>query len=444
MDDYVGVYQNRTPKSLALYERARQVMPGGICHTPRFNKPYPLYVQKADGSKVWDVDGNEYVDLWMGHYALILGHNPAVTRPILEDCARWGTHWGIPNEFEVSYAEDLCRVIPGLEELRFCVTGTEATMYAVRLIRAFTGKEIVLKVRGGWHGGNTDLSIGVHAPMDTVDSGGLPAATAEYTKLIPFNDPEGVLQVVEQYRDRLAGVIIEPMGLAFIEPLPGFFDTVQSAVRKAGGLVILDEIVTGARLGLRGAQEYYGISPDLVTLGKILGGGMAIGVVGGRRDIMELCSPLAGLPKEKGVLVGGGTFSVMPPSMRAGRAVFNYLEQHEAEIYPDLARKGEYVRKGLADAFSEVGLGATVHGVGSLFSVQFPSSPDVALRNLEDVELKTDTGKRNNEFKTRMSNHGVFMVWGGGALSTAHTDHDLDRIIEAGHAAAKEMVRAEG
>ena len=443
MVDYIELYRRRTPRSAELYDRACKVMPGGVCHNPRYYKPYPIYADRVDGSKLWDADGNEYVDAWMGHYALILGHNPEVTRGILAESAPLGMHWGIPQEHQVAYAEDLCRVIPCLEELRFCVTGTEATMYAVRLARAFTGRDVILKVRGGWHGGNTDLSVGVHAPMDEVDSAGLPLGTSEFTKLISFNDTASAVATIRHYGNHLAGVIIEAICQSFIGPAPGYLETVQAEVQKAGALLILDEVITGGRLGLRGAQGYYGITPDLATMGKVLGGGMPLGIVGGRKDIMRLCSPTLGLPKSKSVLVGGGTFSTMPPAMRTGRAVFAFLEQHEKEVYPALEQKGRRVRAGIAEAFSDAGVSAQVLGTGSLFSVQFPPQPSAELRNIEDIETRTDISKRNNEFKVRMLNHGVYTVWGGGALSLAHTDRDLDHIVEAAGAVAREMAEGE-
>lgn len=447
MPDYLETYRNRTPRSAAMYKRALKVMPGGVCHNPRFYKPYPVYLDSAGGSRVRDIDGNEYVDVWMGHYALILGHNPPVTRGLLQDTIGEATHWGIPHESQVVYAEDLCRVIPCIEELRFCVTGTEATMYAVRLARAATGRKVILKARGGWHGGNSDLSVAVHAPMDEEESAGLPAGVKETTGTVSFNDLEGTVHAIRSCREDLAGVIIEAMNQSFIGPEPGYLEAVKEEVHKAGGVLIFDEVITGGRLSLRGAQGYYGVTPDVTTMGKVLGGGMPLGIIGGRKDILELASPLSGLPKSKSALIGGGTFSAMPPAMRAGRAVFNYLEQHESEVYPELERKGRMAREGIAAAFDAAGVPARVFGVGSLFSVQFPRTAGsragggapVELRNVEDVETRTDMSKRNNEFKVRMMNHGVYMVWGGGALSMAHTGEDVERIVAAAQAVAKEM-----
>jgi glutamate-1-semialdehyde 2,1-aminomutase len=210
-------------------------------------------------------------------------------------------------------------------------------------------------------------------------------------------------------------------------------------LKKAKAVFILDEVITGGRLSLRGAQGRYGLTPDLCTMGKVLGGGMNLGLVAGRGEILDLASPTAGLPKGKGVIMGGGTFSCMIPSMIAGRAMLRYLEEHENEVYPALEKKGEKVRTGIEKAFQTRGIPARCLGVGSLFTTCFPPSNEVPIRNIEDVETKTDMVKREKEFRLRMLNKGVFMMYGGGALSMAHTEEDMNRIISAAEEAAREM-----
>ena len=441
MGDYLREYKDRTPGSAGLYARASQIMAGGVSHNLRYFAPYPLYIKKTEGSKIWDVDGNEYIDLWMGHYSHILGHKPEVITKVMPEIISLGTHWGIVSEYQVTFAEDLCRIVPCAEIVRFGVSGTEATMHAVRLARGYTGKNIILKVKGGWHGSNNDLSIAVHAPMDTPESAGLPPGLTEFTRTISFNDTEGTIAAIHKYKSDLAGVLMEAAGQYFIPPVDGFLQAIQAELKKVGGLFILDEVITGGRLSLRGAQGRFGLKPDLCTLGKVLGGGMNLGLVAGRKEILDLASPTTGLPKGKGVLIGGGTFSCMIPSMIAGRTMLRYLEDHEREIYPALEKKGQKVREGIEKAFRSQGIPVRCLGVGSLFTTCFPPSNDVPLHNIEDVETKTDLAKRDKEFRLRMLNGGVYTMYGGGALSMAHTEEDMNRIIRAAEGVAKEMSR---
>ncbi len=439
MKDYLREYLERTPGSAKLYARAARVMPGGISHNLRYFAPHPIYIRRASGSKIWDVDGNEYIDLWMGHYTHILGHNPEPIKRVLEEKVSEGTHWGIVHEYQVAFAEDLCRLIPCAEKIRFGVSGTEATMYAVRLARGYTGRKVILKVRGGWHGAGTDLSTAVHAPMDTSESAGLPPGVEDNIRTFSFNDKEGAIAAIQRVASDLAGVILEAVGQYFIPPEVDFLEAVQQETQKAGAIFILDEVITGGRLSLRGAQGKYGLKPDLATLGKVLGGGLNLSLVAGRKEIMDLASPTAGLQKGKGVLMGGGTFSCMPLSMIAGRVMLKYLEDHEGEVYPALEEKGLQLCNGIEGVFRAQAIAVRYFRVGSLFSTCFPPTADITLKNNEDVETHTDLVRRDQEFRLRMLNKGVYLIDGGGAISMAHTDEDIERIIEAAEESAKEM-----
>ncbi len=439
MKDYLREYLERTPGSAKLYARAARVMPGGVSHNLRYFAPHPIYIRRASGSKIWDVDGNEYLDLWMGHYTHILGHNPEPIKRVLEEKVSEGTHWGIVHEYQVAFAEDLCRLIPCAEKIRFGVSGTEATMYAVRLARGYTGRKVILKVRGGWHGAGTDLSTAVHAPMDTSESAGLPPGVEDNIRTFSFNDKEGAIAAIQRVASDLAGVILEAVGQYFIPPEVDFLEAVQQETQKAGAIFILDEVITGGRLSLRGAQGKYGLKPDLATLGKVLGGGLNLSLVAGRKEIMDLASPTAGLPKGKGVSMGGGTFSCMPLSMLAGRTMLKYLEDHEKEVYPALEEKGLQLCNGIEGVFRAQAIAVRYFRVGSLFSTCFPPTADITLKNNEDVETQTDLVRRDQEFRLRMLNKGVYLIDGGGAISMAHTDEDIERIIEAAEESAKEM-----
>jgi len=281
MTEFSDEYTQKTSRSKKLFERAMKVMPGGVCHNIRYFPPYPLYIdgQKgAKGSKIYDVDGNELIDFWMGHYTMILGHAPPFINALKEQL-EYGTHWGIVNDLQVELAELVNKLVPCAEMIRFGVSGTEATMYAVRLARAYTKRRIIAKVEGGWHGGNTDLSVAIHQPYDKPDSAGLLSEATKYTIGLPFNDIEVTSQILRKHKDDLAAVIIEPVVGAggFIPAEKDYLKALRELTEEFDGELIFDEIITGFRLALGGAQEFYGIIPDLATFGKILGGGMPIG-----------------------------------------------------------------------------------------------------------------------------------------------------------------------
>ncbi len=438
MEQYLSNYLAKTPGSARLYQRALKVMPGGISHNPRFFEPYPLYIKAAAGSKIQDVDGNEYIDLWMGHYAHILGYQPEFIVEALKNGITKGTHWGIVNELHVEFAEDICRIVPGAEQMRFGVSGTEATMYAIRLARAYTGRPVIIKVRGGWHGASTDLLFAVRAPMDVAESAGLPPDMPDYTKTISFNDFSQAIDEIKRQGTKLAAVIIEAVGQYFIPPEPGFLEAIQEETRKAGALFILDEVITGFRLGLTGAQGRFGLRADLVTMGKVLGGGMPLGIVAGRKDIMDLANPSSGRSKGQGVVIGGGTFSGLIAAMITGRTMLHFLEINQDEIYPALEDKGRRVRAGVEKAFRSRNIPVKCFGIGSLFNTCFPKSDDDVLKNIEDVDLKTDIDARDRRFRISLLNHGVYTKYGGGAVSFAHSDEDIERLLAAVDRVAEE------
>ncbi len=440
MRDTVREYRRRTVQSGKLFQRAKKVMPGGVCHNIRYFPPYPFYIKEAKGSRIWDVDGNEYIDLWMAHYEAILGHSPEIIVNELSGILSKGTHWGLVNEYQVELAELICQVVPSAEKVRFCCSGTEATMYAVRLARAFTGKNVILKVAGGWHGANTDLSVAIHSPYEQRESAGLLPEISQYTKFIHFNDIEGSLKIMRQNADNLAAVLIEPVpGQGCLPAEPGYLKALREETRKLEAVLIFDEVIDGFRLCLGGAQEKYGIIPDLTTLGKILGGGMPIGAVVGKEDILDLFDPTK--VNYKWVLAGGGTFSANPLSMAAGIKMITYLKENAGIIYPRLDRNGERIRREIEKVFNESGVLARCTGDGSLFGLQFPFKEGVKLRNPRDIEELTDLERRDKELRLRMLNHGVHVWKGGGALSTAHSDEDIQTIIEAYYQVAKEMAK---
>lgn len=441
MKHFFDAYRQKTPLSENLFERAKEVMPGGISHNIHYFPPYPFFIQKTKGSKIWDVDGNEYVDLWMGNYTHILGHRPRVVVRALEEQLREGIHWGLVYEKQVEWAELVRELVPSAEMVRFCCSGTEATMYAVRLARAFTGKKTILKIAGGWHGANPDLSLGIKMPYEKEESLGLLPELQEYTRVIPFNNLSGSLQIIHQNEENLAGIILEPIigEGGFTPATKEYLQMLRSETEKLGALLIFDEVISCFRVALGGAQERFSITPDLSTLGKIVGGGLPIGALVGKKEILEKTSPEKKSAKWERILIGGGTFSAHPLTAAAGLAMLRYLRDRRKEVYPLLESKGEKVRKGVQKVLDQEGLNAVVTGIGSLFQTHFPFEKGVILDSPHSIHRLTDIDKKEIEFRVRMLTKGVHVMHGGGCLSLAHSDEDIEKIIKAARKVAREM-----
>jgi glutamate-1-semialdehyde 2,1-aminomutase len=387
------------------------------------------------------VDGNEYVDLWMGNYTHILGHRPRVVVRALEEQLREGIHWGLVYEKQVEWAELVRELVPSAEMVRFCCSGTEATMYAVRLARAFTGKKTILKIAGGWHGANPDLSLGIKMPYEKEESLGLLPELQEYTRVIPFNNLSGSVQIIHQNEENLAGIILEPIigEGGFTPATKEYLQMLRSETEKLGALLIFDEVISCFRVALGGAQERFSITPDLSTLGKIVGGGLPIGALVGKREILEKTSPEKKSAKWERILIGGGTFSAHPLTAAAGLAMLRYLRDRRKEVYPLLESKGEKVRKGVQKVLDQEGLNAVVTGIGSLFQTHFPFEKGVILDSPHSIHRLTDIYKKEIEFRVRMLTKGVHVMHGGGCLSLAHSDEDIEKIIKAARKVAREM-----
>jgi glutamate-1-semialdehyde 2,1-aminomutase len=431
VSDFLEEYLRRHPGSGKLFDQASGVTPGGVSHNLRFFPPYPLFVEAASGNRLWDVDGTEYVDYWMGHFALLLGHNPEPIVSALRDQLDHGMQWGVVNPLEVELAERVRRHVPCAERVRFCNTGAEATMYAARTARGYTGRTKVLKATGGWHGYSTDLLGAVHPPFEAPASLGLPAPFEDAVGTFSFNDTEGATEAIRQTGD-LAAVIVEPVLGAGggIPPEPGFLEALREETEAKGAVLIFDEIITGFRLGLGGAQAHYGVTPDMVTLGKVLGGGLAVGALAGTEEIMEWTSVTGPKRDRIRVAVGGGTFSCNPMSMRAGLATLEYLEAH-SDGYERIGRMGEVLRTQAREVLAAQGASAVVTGLESLFQIHFLKEETDALRSAEDVHRYTDPSRATEEFKVRMLNEGVHTMHGGGCLSFVHSDGDVRAFLDA-------------
>ena len=438
---FFDAYRQKTPLSENLFKRSREVMPGGVSHNIHYFPPYPFFVKKGKGSKIWDVDGNEYVDLWMGHYTHILGHHPDVIVEAVQQQADEGIHWGIVFEKQVAWAEHIRDLVPCAEMVRFCCSGTEATMYAVRLARAFTGRKTILKIAGGWHGANADLTFGIKTPYEKEESLGLFPELQQHTKLIFFNDLSKSLEIIEQNKKDLAGIILEPVigEGGFIPATLEYLKMLRSETERLGALLIFDEVISGFRVALGGAQKRFGVIPDLTTLGKITGGGFPVGALVGRKEILEKTSPEIKGNKWERILIGGGTFSSHPFTAAAGLAMLGYLKDHAEEVYPLLEARGEKVRKGVQEALQREELDAAVTGIGSLFQTHFPLQKEVTFNFPHSINQFTNIEKREVEFRIRMLTKGIHVMHGGGGLSIAHSDKDIEKIIGAARDVAREM-----
>jgi glutamate-1-semialdehyde 2,1-aminomutase len=428
--DFLKNYKDKTKKSSRLYSRAVKVFPGGVSHNIRHFEPYPFFVTGAKGKQLSDVDGNKYTDYWMGHWALILGHSPKVVVNALAEQAKNGMLYGTVNEVSVELAETIQKLMPRAEMMRFSSTGSEATMYAVRLARASTGRRIVAKAIGGWHGFNTTLMQTVNYPFEEEEGLGLVQDEGQFVESIPFNNLDASLKALETVKDDLACIIIEPVlgGAGCLPPIDGYLQGLEEFAKKNSSLFILDEIVTGFRLSLNGAADIYRLEPDLITLGKIAGGGMPIGILCGNKDIMSLADPVTRTDKEARCAVGGGTFSANPMTMTAGLVTLNFLRKNKQQIYSKINRLGGMARKGLAKLFDESEIPCQVTGAGSMFLTHFTKN---------SVMDATDVAKSNRELLERyhlalMANYGIFFLpTKMAALSFVHEEPDVKKLLDA-------------
>jgi len=428
-------YVKRTRESNRLFERAKKVFAGGVNHNARFYEPYPIFVGKAKGQHIWDEDGNRYTDYWLGHMAHLLGHSPGMVADALQEQAPRGTHYGMGSRLSVEFGEVIQKTVPCAEAMRLCNTGAEATMYLVRLARAFTGKKTIIKMAGGWHGFNTELNKGVHRPFDRSESAGILEEEQVHVRNVSFNDLGAVEAELKRSDGDTAAIFLEPvLGAGGCIPADrAYIKGLRELADRSGVLLAFDEIITGYRLALGGAQEWYSIKPDLATLGKTAGGGMPLGLVCGRAEILALADPSN---KSRFVSIGGGTFSENPMTMVAGLTTLRYLRRHADQIYPGLKEKGARLRKRIDAEFGERGVEAHTTGLGSLFLTHFGPEPT----NAEDAA--GEDRRTKVEYGLHLMSKGIFVLPGHPCgLSTRHTEKDLDHLIQASGAYGKILGR---
>ncbi|SHM44704.1 glutamate-1-semialdehyde 2,1-aminomutase [Caldanaerovirga acetigignens] len=421
-------------KSRSLFERARAVMPGGVNSPVRAFRVVgmePVFIKRGYGSRIWDEDGNEYIDYVLSWGPLILGHSHPEVVEAIKNQVEKGTSFGACTQMEVLLAEEIVRSIPSVEVVRLVNSGTEATMSAIRLARGYTKRKYIVKFAGCYHGHSDGLLIKGGSGLVTFgvpDSAGVPEEIAGLTIVAPYNDEEKVAEIFAKKGDEIAAVIVEPVAgnMGVVPPKEGFLETLREITKKYGALLIFDEVITGYRLSFSGAQGYYGIEPDLTTLGKIIGGGLPVGAYGGREEIMRLVSP-------EGPVYQAGTLSGNPLATAAGYATLKVLSENPG-IYDKMERLSEKLCRGLKDIMERAKIPVFINRAGSMLTMFFTGE------EVKDYDsaLKADTTMYAAFFR-EMLKKGVYLPpsqFEAVFLSAAHTEEDVERTLEAAESAA--------
>ncbi len=444
-------------ESEKLFAEALKYIPGGVNSPVRAFRAVggqPFFVNKAKGARVWDVDGNEYIDYVCTWGPAILGHAHPKIISAVKAAADQGTSFGIPNPYEVTMARLVCAAVPSVEKVRMCNSGTEACMSAIRLARGFTERDKIIKFDGCYHGHADSLLVKAGSGALTFgnpDSAGVPAAFTQHTIVLPYNDTEAVKAAFAANKNQIAGIIVEPVpgNAGLYLPKPGYLEFLRKITQENGALLIFDEVMTGFRLALGGAQERFGIKPDLSCFGKIIGGGLPVGAFGGRADIMDCLAPL-------GPVYQAGTLSGNPLAMAAGIAALEILSEgraprepnsksgaksgtrvtrpSEMNAYARLEELGAQLEAGMRDAAKSAGVPVTFNRCGSMFCGYFTGEP---VWNLDDA-MKSDR-ERFKKYFHGMLEAGVYLApsqFEAGFISTAHSEADIEKTVKA---AAKVM-----
>jgi glutamate-1-semialdehyde 2,1-aminomutase len=409
-------------RSEALFTRAQELIPGGVNSPVRAFRSVggtPPFIARGEGSKIYDVDGNQYIDYVLSWGPLILGHRPQIVTDALREVLEIGTSFGAPTEREVELAELIRECVPSIQMVHLVSSGTEATMSALRVARGFTGRDLTIKFEGCYHGHVDSLLVKAGSGMATLgiaDTAGVPESFAATTLALPFNSIEAVERAFRERGDKIAAVIVEPVvgNMGCVPPLPGFLEALRSLTLKYGALLIFDEVMTGFRLALGGAQQRFSIQPDLTTLGKIIGAGLPMAAYGGRADVMNKVAPV-------GPIYQAGTLSGNPLAVSAGIAMLRYLKSHPG-VY-------ETVEDRTAQLTAQVPAGITVNRVGSMFTFFFSSEP---VTDWESAK-RSDTG-RFKQFFHWMLERGVYLApsqFEAGFVSSAHSEQDIAQTVAA-------------
>jgi len=423
-------------KSIAVYRRALEMIPGGVDSPVRAFKAIgisPTFVDRAKGSKIWDIDGNEYIDYVGSWGPMILGHaHPGVVAALKKAIPK-GTSYGAPTFLEVELAAKVKKAFPSMELMRMVSSGTEAVMSAIRLARGYTGRDKILKFEGCYHGHGDSLLVKAGSGATTFgipDSLGVPEDLAKHTLTASYNDLEGVKSLVRQYSGQIACIIVEPIAgnMGVVLPEREFLEGLRKVCNGEGIILVFDEVISGFRVAYGGAQELYQIKADLTCLGKIIGGGLPVGAYGGKREIMEKIAPLGGVYQ-------AGTLSGNPLAMTAGMVTLELLKSKK--VYQDLEKKTSYLTEAISEKAEENGISITINRGTGMFTLFFTAGPVRDYRT-----AKTSDTKRFAQFFIEMMEQGIYLppsqfeAW---FISLAHTQKDLDQTIEACNTAFKKM-----
>ncbi|MEW6108553.1 MAG: glutamate-1-semialdehyde 2,1-aminomutase [Nitrospirota bacterium] len=426
----------KTNKSENLFKKAFKIIPGGVNSPVRAFRAVggnPLFIEKARGSKIYDADGNSYIDYVLSWGPMILGHaHPGVIKA-LKKAAEKGTSFGAPTALEIELAELVLKAYPSMDKVRMVNSGTEATMSAIRVARGFTGRDRMIKFEGCYHGHADGLLVKAGSGATTFgvpDSPGVPRSCAKNTITLPFNDSSAFKKVIEKEWRSIACVILEPVvgNIGCVLPRPGFLETLRKLTKKNGIILIFDEVMTGFRVSFGGAQAYYGIKPDMTCLGKVIGGGLPVGAYGGKKEIMAMVSP-------EGPVYQAGTLSGNPLAMTAG--IETIKELSKAGAYRKIEEKSSDLGKGLVDAARRAGASARFYRAGSMFCAYF-TGKEVFDYN----SAKSSDTRKFAKFFSGMLKKGVNLApsqFEAGFMSLAHTNKDIENTIKAAYETLKEI-----
>ena len=414
-------------KSKELFEKAKKLIPGGVNSPVRAFGPYPFFAKYAKGSRIVDVDGNEYIDYCMGYGPLILGHAPEPVVEAVKEQLEKGTLYGTPTEQEVELTELICEAVPCAEMVRLVNTGTEATMSAIRAARGFTGRKKIVKFEGCYHGAHDYVLVKAGSGATTFgmpNSLGVPEETTQNTLVLPYNDFESFEKTVEREGEEIAAVIIEPVigNAGVILPRKGYLEFIRKLTKDRGIVLIFDEVITGFRLALGGAQEYYGVVPDMATLGKVLGGGFPIAAFTGKKEIMETIAPL-------GKVYQAGTFSGNPISVTAGLATLRTIKNKGKAFYYELESERKLLCGAIRDFFEDESYPAQINDVASMFQIFFSEA------EVYDYETARKADKEKfTSFHSKLLEKGIFLPpsqFETCFISAAHSKADVAKTVEA-------------
>lgn len=456
--DPVVRFREQTKNSFTAFRHAQEVMPGGVTANIKYFEPYPILMDEAEGAWLTDVDGNRYIDYLLAYGALILGHgHHKVTQAVMKQMITKGTTiFGTPHELEIGMAERLIALYPGIEQVRYTNSGTEATLLAIRLAHAYTGKVKLAKFEGHYHGGYDQVLLSVNPsiaeagsaeqPFSVPDSFGMDHYYKENTIVLPFNNLQASEAIIRRYAHDLAAVIMEPVQAGFIPAKQDFIQGIRRITAELGIVLIFDEVKTGFRISLGGAQAKYDVKPDLTALGKVLGGGFPIGAVGGKREIMELSSPygkkdlfeMNGKSKRREVLFHSGTYNGHPSILAAGMATIDVLQKEDH--YQRILQTTDKLRRGIENVLTYYQIAGKTIGLGSIFNLVFTE---------KEIENYRDLQQANHSLRKELDYYlltlGVYTKpLNRYSVSLAHGDREVQETIDAYEQAIKAMFGRKG